>query len=111
MNPMYSNSASNVTRWTQAMIFPQCGIVHNAARCGAILEADSPAEHLRPHHPVAGKTVERMFEGGRAVVFEKEMTHPGEPIAEHRQRQQPCPVLRADGGQRNQEHERAADEM
>jgi hypothetical protein len=44
------------------------------------LKLNLPRQNIRPHTPITSEAVKRVFEGGGAVVFEKEVTHPSKGI-------------------------------
>ncbi len=48
------------------------------------LELDAPSQGILEHHPVAHKAVQRVLEGGGAVLFEDEVADPGETITGQR---------------------------
>jgi hypothetical protein len=45
------------------------------------LKLNLPRQNIRPHAPIAGEAVERVFEGGGAVVFEEKVAYPCEGVA------------------------------
>src|SRR6476646_2660174 len=77
----------------------------------SISEPDPARQHVLPHHPVPGEAEQRMGEGRRAVLLEKEVTHQGERVAHAEDGQEPPEIEGGEGVQRRGEAERGAGEV
>src|SRR5690348_11151091 len=77
----------------------------------ATSQPHAPAQDVGVHDPVAGEAVERMAEGRRPVLLEREMADPCEPIAEQRCQPEPARIARNERGRDDEQDEAAAGEM
>src|SRR5688572_10415412 len=81
------------------------------APCSRSSKSNPPHQDVLEHHPVAEEGIERVLEGGGAIFFEKEMSHPGKSIAAEQGAQQPPGIALDDEGNHPSQYTAAADEM
>jgi phosphoketolase len=82
-----------------------------AGRALAWSKLDLARQHLAKHDPIAEKTIKRMFESGRAIVFKEKMAYPCKTVSTEKGGKEP---IRITGKQRpadNGKHQRAADKV
>src|SRR6185295_10055365 len=93
---------------TRAVSASQARAVSSAL---SISEPDPARQHVLPHRPVPGEAEQRVGEGRRAVLLEKEVPDPGERVARGEAPQEPPEIEGGEGVQRRGEAERGADEV
>src|SRR6185437_9482365 len=101
--------------WTQRMDFRAPGFTPALAlKSGlrtATLESDPARQHLPEHHPVADEAVERMAEGGGAILLDRQMRDPRKAVTRDQAAQKPPWIAGGDQGCDAQQRQAGAQEM